>query len=61
MVLGGAALDPEVVRRELREILAITRGCHVELHMKDQSTVRGEPGRLEKWAEIASEMAQEST
>ena len=34
-------------------------GCHVELIMKDISTVRYQPQRLWEWAEIAMETALE--
>ena len=48
--------DPARARRDLREFLDATRGeCHVELIMKDISTVRYEPRRLWEWTEIAME------
>jgi hypothetical protein len=34
-------------------------GCHVELIMKDISTVRGHPERLWDWARIAMEVAHD--
>ena len=46
---------PDRVRRELRETLAKTRGCVVEVIMKDISTVRYQPQRLWDWAQIARE------
>ena len=47
--------DPEAVERDLRETLeaCAKNGCAVELILKDISTVRYEPQRLWKWAEIA--------
>ena len=50
---------PERARRDLREFLDQARDCHVELIMKDISTVRYEPQRLWEWAEIAMEVAEE--
>ena len=51
--------SPERARRELREFLEPTRGeCHVEVIMKDISTVRYEPRRLHEWATIAREEAE---
>jgi len=51
--------DPARARRDLREFLEATRGeCHVELIMKDISTVRYEPRRLQEWSEIALEEAE---
>jgi len=51
---------PELVRNELRSILDATarEGCHVELILKDISTVRCDPQRLTQWAEIAKELVE---
>ena len=53
--------DPELVRRDVREKLAIAaaNGCIVEIHLKDISTVRYEPHRLTEWNAIAQECAAE--
>jgi hypothetical protein len=59
-VLAADAWDPERAREDLCEFLAKTdRNCHVELIMKDISTVRYEPQRLWEWASIAMEVAEE--
>jgi hypothetical protein len=50
---------PDRARRELRDFLEQARGCHVELIMKDISTVRYQPQRLWEWASIAMEEAQD--
>lgn len=52
---------PERARGELRDFLEQTRGCHVELIMKDISTVRYQPRRLWEWASIAMEVVEEYT
>jgi len=57
--LAGDRWRPELVRKELGAVLEKTRGCHVELILKDISTVRYEPKRLWEWHEIAMEMARE--
>jgi hypothetical protein len=49
---------PDRARRELRDFLEKARGCHVELIMKDISTVRYQPQRLWEWATMAMEEAQ---
>jgi len=49
--------NPEQARRELVESLEKTRGCVVELIMKDISTVRAQPQHLWEWADIAMEVA----
>ena len=51
--------DPEFVRRDLTCILERLRGMHVEIIMKDISTVRYEPERLWEWARIACEVAEQ--
>ena len=58
-LLAGDDWDPELVRRDLTGILERLRGMHVEIIMKDISTVCYEPQRLWDWARIASEVAQE--
>ncbi|MSS70286.1 MAG: hypothetical protein EXS64_02230 [Candidatus Latescibacteria bacterium] len=47
--------NPGQARRDLREALEKTRGCVVEVIMKDISTVRNEPQRLWAWERIAME------
>lgn len=53
--LSTPHLDEELVRRDLRETLELTRGCVVELIMKDNHTLGGNPGNLVRWADIARE------
>jgi hypothetical protein len=50
--------DEERVRAELREDLTITRGCRVEVIMKDVTTVRNDPQRAVRWVQIAREEAE---
>ncbi len=58
-VLAAEHWQPEVARAELRDVLEKTRGCVVELIMKDVSTCRGEPRRIWEWCELAVEVAEE--
>ena len=51
--------DPELAREDLRNALERTKGCVVELIMKDISTSRHDPPRLWEWCELAVEMAEE--
>jgi hypothetical protein len=46
-------------RQELRDFLDKARGCHVELILKDISTVRSDRQRLWQWVQLASEVAEE--
>ncbi len=52
--------DPPVVRRELARTLVRLKGMHVEIAMKDISTVEYHPERLWEWARIAVEIAKAS-
>jgi hypothetical protein len=54
-ILAGSAWNPAQLRRDIREALEKTRGCRVELILKDITTVSNEPRRLWKWAEITME------
>lgn len=48
-------MDEEHVRRELRQALDITKNNRVELIMKDNHTLGGNPRNLTRWVEIARE------
>jgi hypothetical protein len=51
---------PERARADLQRVLDRTRGvCHVEIIMKDISTVRYRPQALWEWAGLAMEVARE--
>ena len=58
-IFAGDQWRPEEARTILREVLEKTRGCHLEIIMKDISTVRYKPQRLWEWSRIATELAQE--
>ena len=53
--LALESFDAELIQREFMETLRLCRSnsCPVEFILKDISTVRGQPQRLEKWADIA--------
>jgi len=57
-VFAADTWDPACARADLEQFLEQARGCHVELIMKDISTVRSDPRRLWEWAEIAVETAE---
>ncbi len=59
-IVAESGWEPERAEQELREFLDRTdRRCHVELIMKDISTVKYKPQRLWEWADIASGLAEE--
>jgi len=50
--LAMADFDERRIRRELREVLVITRQCCVEIVMKDNHTIRKDPRRVIRWVQI---------
>jgi hypothetical protein len=50
---------PSLARQQLRAFLEKARGLHIEIIMKDISTVRYHPQRLWEWERIAMELAEE--
>ncbi len=56
-VLATDDWNPEQARTNLREVLDKTKGCAVEIILKDISTVRNQPQRLWEWSRIAMEEA----
>lgn len=56
--LAGDRWRPDLVREELTAVLDKTRGCHVEIIMKDISTVCYQPQRLWEWQRIAMELVE---
>ena len=58
-ILAEDRWRPEQARRELAGTLEEARGCHVEVILKDISTVRYEPRRLWEWADMAMEVVEE--
>lgn len=59
-ILAEDEWHPERARQDLRDFLQASDGqAHIELIMKDISTVRYQPQRLWEWAAIAMEEAEE--
>jgi hypothetical protein len=58
VILAEDKWHPARARQDLCEFLDAARGCHVELIMKDISTVRYQPQRLWEWARIAAEVVE---
>jgi hypothetical protein len=54
-VVAADRWDIEAVRKDFREFLDKTRGCIVEITLKDVSTMRHEPHRVFQWAQMAAE------
>jgi len=56
--LAAPCLDEEAIRRELRLELQTTKGCRVELIMKDNHTIGGNPANVTGWCRIARREAE---
>ena len=56
MVCGN--FTEEKVRKILRWGLDVTKGCHVEVCLKDIQNVEGEPARIARWTKVAREEAE---
>ncbi|MFH1744306.1 MAG: hypothetical protein ABIH23_35335 [bacterium] len=53
--LASPGIDHETIRGSLREALTITRGCVVEIIMKDNHTIGNRPENVVEWCRIARE------
>jgi hypothetical protein len=58
-VFASDGYDSDEAERDLRIFLDRAKGAHVELIMKDISTVRGKPERLWDWARMALRVAED--
>jgi len=57
-VLAEDNWHPDAARADLAHFLDKARGCHIEIIMKDVSTVRYRPQRLWEWEKIAMELVR---
>ena len=53
--LAMETFNEDRIRQSLHHYFEVTRGCHVEILMKDNHTIRNQPSRLTRWVEIARE------
>lgn len=51
--LAVPQIDEDRIRRELRKALEITKGCRVEIIMKDNHTLGNNPENARRWCQIA--------
>jgi len=56
-VFAGDSWNEEAARANLLELFEKARGCRIEIIMKDVSTVRSHPERIDHWATLAMRMA----
>ena len=60
-LLAVPHLDEDAARADIGTTLEITKGCVVELIMKDNHTLGGNPQNLVRWVQIAKEEIERST
>ena len=58
-IIGMETWDVEFARGGLRDALEETRGCVVEVIMKDLHTCRGEVRRMWEWIDMAKHLSEE--
>jgi hypothetical protein len=56
--LAVSNIDEEFIRKELREAMRVTKGCRVEVIMKDNNTIGKNPENVIRWCKIAKEEAE---
>jgi hypothetical protein len=58
--LSRPQMDEQLVRRELRKAIRATRSCRLEIIMKDNHTLGGNPSNVTRWCRIAREESEGS-
>jgi hypothetical protein len=53
--LAMPTINEDRIRSGLREALEVTRGCHLEMIMKDNHTLGNNPSNASRWCRIAKE------
>lgn len=56
--LAAEQMEETRTRQDLRKAIKLTRNCRLEIIMKDNETIRRDPGRVIHWVKIAREEAE---
>ena len=56
--LATGTLHEDRIRAGLRKVIESTRGCRVEIIMKDNNTLGNKPENVVRWCKIAQEEAE---
>ena len=56
--LAVPVMDEQVVRKRIRDILTIAKGCIIEIIMKDNHTIGNNPDNVVRWTKIAREESE---
>jgi hypothetical protein len=51
--------QPDYIRKTVRDAMEASKGCHVDITLKDIETVQGHPERLAEWARIVRSIADD--
>ncbi len=57
-LISTEIFDEDAIREDIRTTLRITRGCPLELVMKDVHTLCDQPWRLGRWVSLAREVCE---
>lgn len=55
----SCGFNPEDIRKVIRDELEASKGCYVDIILKDVTTVEGHPERLKEWTKIVREIADD--
>jgi len=44
--------DPALIRKVIRDGMEASKGCHVDITLKDVETVQGKPANLRRWVKL---------
>jgi hypothetical protein len=58
-LISTSVWDEDGIRDDIRATLNATKGCNVELIMKDVHTLAGQPERAARWVELTREVIRE--
>jgi len=51
--------DPGLIRKVVRDAMEASKGCHVDITLKDVETVQGKPENLREWVKIVRSIADQ--
>lgn len=54
-LLAAGHFNEELIHADIRDALDKTKGCHLEIVMKDNHTIRRDPQRVVNWVRIVRE------
>jgi hypothetical protein len=58
-VMVSAYYDPDFIYKEIKKGLDESKGCIVDITLKDISTVQGDPNRMREWVRITRQLTED--